>query len=148
MNRLLDIIDPDNLFMGQKDYQQCMVVNRLLEIMHSDTALNTCPTLREEEGLAMSSRNNLLSAEDRKKASIIYSVLKYLKDKIQPGGLAQLKDTGRIMLEQVGLKPDYVEIADAITLERVNSWDGKQSVVALIAAFLADVRLIDNMILS
>jgi pantoate--beta-alanine ligase len=75
MFRLLTMVQPDKLFMGQKDYQQCMVVNRLLQLMQSGTRLITCPTLREPDGLAMSSRNMRLTAEDRQKATTIYKCL-------------------------------------------------------------------------
>ena len=62
-HRLLEIIEPDHLFMGQKDYQQCMVIKKLLEIIQSPIKLHTCPTMREPDGLAMSSRNMRLTAD-------------------------------------------------------------------------------------
>jgi pantoate--beta-alanine ligase len=148
MNRLLDIVKPHNLYMGQKDYQQCMVVTRLLQLMQSDTVLNKCPTQREPGGLAMSSRNMRLSEAEKKEALSIFRVLKYCKDKLRPGSLGQIKLTGRQMLEEHHFRPDYVEISDAETLEPVSEWDGKQKIIALIAAYLNEVRLIDNMILS
>jgi pantoate--beta-alanine ligase len=148
MNRLLDIVQPDDLYMGQKDYQQCMVVNRLLAIMHAPARLHTCPTLRETDGLAMSSRNTRLSEEERKKAVTISVTLKYIKEHIQPGSMAAIIDKSIKMLAEKNFRVDYVTIADAQTLEPVTHWDGKQEIVALIAAFQNEVRLIDNMLLN
>lgn len=147
MNRLLDIVQPDNLYMGQKDYQQCMVIARLLEIKKSDIVLNTCPTLREPDGLAMSSRNVRLNNEERKNASGIFAALTFLKENISPGNLEDLKNQAYKMLHEYQFKPDYLEITDSHTLEKTDNWDGKQKLVALIAAFMNEVRLIDNMIL-
>lgn len=148
MNRLLDIVQPDNLYMGQKDYQQCMVVNRLLQIMNSPSKLHTCPTLREPDGLAMSSRNTRLKPEQREKAVTISKALEMIKDKLQPGALTGLTEKATAMLQQNNFRVDYVAIADAQTLEPVTEWDGKQKLVALVAAFQGEVRLIDNMVLG
>ncbi|MFT3935365.1 MAG: pantoate--beta-alanine ligase [Chitinophagaceae bacterium] len=147
MNRLLDIVQPDNLYMGQKDYQQCMVVNRLLSIVQSHTILHTCPTLREADGLAMSSRNMRLNPQERANAAAISAGLRFIKANIQPGSLKFVIDTCTAMLREKDFKIDYVAIADASNLEPVDNWDGKQKLVALIAAFQNEVRLIDNMVL-
>jgi len=148
MNRLLDIVQPNNLYMGQKDYQQCMVVNRLLAILQSPAQLHTCPTLREPDGLAMSSRNMRLTETDRKNAVAISAVLKYIRTNIQPGSLAAVIEKSMAMLTEKDFRIDYVAIADAATLEPVSVWDGKQKIAALIAAFQHEVRLIDNMLLN
>jgi len=148
MNRLLDIVRPDNLYMGQKDYQQCMVVKRLLKIMQSPAQLHTCATLREPDGLAMSSRNTRLSPDERKKATAIAEGLKYIKNNIQPGSTAAMIANTTATLAANNFRVDYVAIADAETLEPVNDWDGHQKMVALVAAFQKEVRLIDNMVLS
>ncbi len=148
MHRLLDIVQPDNLYMGQKDYQQCMVVNRLLAIINSSTTLHTCPTLREPDGLAMSSRNTRLNTEERKKAVAISGALQMIKDELQPGPVAGLIEKATTLLQQQDFMADYVAIADAQTLEPVVEWNGKQKLVALVAAFQGDVRLIDNIVLN
>jgi pantoate--beta-alanine ligase len=147
MRRLLDIVLPDNLYMGQKDYQQCMVVKRLLEIMQSGIRLHTRPTLREPDGLAMSSRNLRLNETERQHAIAISKVLSFIKKNLRAGLTQPLKQTGIAMLEEKGFKVDYVEIADAETLALIKDWDGRQKAVALIAAFQHEVRLIDNMLL-
>jgi|CXWL01.1.fsa_nt_gi pantoate--beta-alanine ligase len=150
VHRLLEIVQPDNLYLGQKDYQQCMVITKLIELIQQDKKIkvNICPTLRETYGLAMSSRNMRLSEDERKTAATIYQSLRFIKKNIQPGNLAELKLKARAMLEEAGFEVDYVEIADAANLSVVNDWDGKERPVALIAASLNEIRLIDNMILK
>jgi pantoate--beta-alanine ligase len=150
MNRLLNIVQPRNLYLGQKDYQQCMVITKLVELMGQKgiTRINICPTLRETDGLAMSSRNMRLNKEERAKATAIYATLTDIKKNLKPGNLQLLKMTALAKLATEGFKSDYIEIADADTLQIVNEWDGKQKLVVLVAAFLNDVRLIDNMVLS
>lgn len=148
MNRLLDIVQPDNLYMGQKDYQQCMVVSRLLNIMQSPAVLHTCATLREPDGLAMSSRNTRLNERERVNAVAISAALRFIKENIQPGNVSAVIEQSRRMLEEKEFRIDYVAIADAATLEPVMNWDGLQKLVALVAAFQHEVRLIDNMILN
>ncbi len=150
VERLLKIVIPDNLYIGQKDYQQCMVIKKLIELMDMQNVIkvNISPTLREADGLAMSSRNMRLSPGEREKASSIYQSLRFIKENIQPGKLADLKNQAAQLLTQKQFKVDYVEIADAATLLIVNDWDGKQKLVTLAAAFLNGIRLIDNILLS
>lgn len=145
--RLLNIIPTDHLYLGQKDYQQCMVIKKMIELTHFKTEITICPTLREAEGLAMSSRNTRLSKMDRKKALKIFETLSFLRSHIKPGDLQGIQESAIQILTAEGFKIDYIEIADADTLELLNSWDGKRPTVALIAAFLEKVRLIDNMLL-
>ena len=147
VNRLLDIVPADQLYLGQKDYQQCMVIKKLVENENIKTRISICPTLREPDGLAMSSRNLRLPDANRKKAVKIFETLSYLKDHISPGNLEALKQDLVQGLAADDFKVDYLEIADAGTLELLAEWDGKKPLVALIAAFLDNVRLIDNMLL-
>jgi pantoate--beta-alanine ligase len=150
MDRLLSIVQPQHLFMGLKDYQQCMVVQKLIELKQwqQQIQFHACPTLREKDGLAMSSRNMRLTPPQRLNAGAIYKTLLMLKESIEPGTLNTIKQKAITLLETNGFIIDYVEVADAKTLELVNEWDGKKAVCALIAAFMGDVRLIDNMILT
>ena len=148
MHRLMDLVQPAHLYMGQKDYQQCMVVSRLLELIHSPAQLHTCPTLREADGLAMSSRNMRLSPAARERAPAIYNTLQFLKNNVQAGNTQPTITTGIAMLETKHFRVDYLAIANAITLEPLDFWDGKTPLVALAAAFLDEVRLIDNMLLN
>ncbi len=150
MERLLDLVNPDNLYMGQKDYQQCLVIKKLLEptLSHDKIRITVCPTLREPDGLAMSSRNLRLNEEDRKAAPAIYNVLQYIKNSFKPGNLSSLRSEAVKKLETAGFRVDYAEIADANDLSPITDWDGRQKGVALIAAFLHDIRLIDNLTLN
>lgn len=147
MNRLLKIIKPHKLFMGQKDYQQSLVVQQLLKTMKADTNMIVSPTQREANGLAMSSRNMRLTESERKKAGNIYKTLQYIRENLKPGELSSLKNDAVTLLNQNGFKIDYVEIADADELILVDTWDGQQKLVALVAVFIRDVRLIDNILL-
>jgi len=148
VHRLLNIIPADQLFLGQKDYQQCMVLKKMTELTNLKTAITICPTLRDPDGLAMSSRNVRLTDADRKKAVGIYITLSYLKKNLKPGNLSSLKETAVQNLTAQGFKVDYVELANASNLNLLHDWDGKTAIVALTAAFLQEVRLIDNMLLS
>jgi pantoate--beta-alanine ligase len=155
VRRLLDIVQPDDLFMGQKDYQQCMVIRRLLEITGSAIRLHPCPIQREADGLAMSSRNVRLTQDERQKSTAIYRALTGIREGWQAGGApaSQAGDQeallarARAILEESGFRIDYVEIADAATLESILDRKDGQEAVALIAAFQGEVRLIDNMLL-
>ncbi len=150
VHRLLDIVQPNNLYLGQKDYQQCMVIARLVELMGKKDSIhiNICPTLREADGLAMSSRNMRLSETERKKAVLIFKSLSFIKDNINSAGIETIKSKAISMLIHEGFRVDYIEIADAKTLESVSNRDGKKKLVALAAAFLNEVRLIDNLLLN
>ncbi|OQP57039.1 pantoate--beta-alanine ligase [Niastella vici] len=150
MFRLLTMVQPHKLFMGQKDYQQCMVVSRLLQLMQSATELITCPTLREPDGLAMSSRNMRLSLHDRQIATTIYKCLTTIKQECNKGiTWPVIKEKAEQLLTGAGFIIDYVELADATTLQPAHAtmatiYQGPR--VALIAAFLHEVRLIDNIL--
>jgi pantoate--beta-alanine ligase len=148
VQRLLDIVQPHHLYLGQKDFQQCMVIKKMIELTGLQTQINICSTLRETDGLAMSSRNMRLNEAERKLAVKISETLYFMKTALKPGYVADLNNKALSYLTAAGFKTDYVAIADAGTLEPVDKWDGKQKIVALIAAYLNDIRLIDNMILS
>jgi pantoate--beta-alanine ligase len=149
MHRLLTAVKPNNLYMGQKDYQQCMVVKRLLKIIDINTIIHPCPTLRESDGLAMSSRNMRLNADQRKLATAIHQMLIYIKDNYKKADIVFLQEYAIQYLKQKGFNPvDYVTIANAEDLSLISEWNGKDQLVVLVAAFLNEVRLIDNMVLN
>jgi pantoate--beta-alanine ligase len=145
MCRLLKIVNPSLLFMGQKDYQQCLVIRKLIELMELRAQLIIAPTIRENDGLAMSSRNRRLNTESRKKASHIYKALEYLRKNWQKEGM-HAKAVATTLLEENNFRMDYVEVADAETLELLQQ-PAEKAQVALVAVFLDDVRLIDNLLL-
>ncbi|MFP5041284.1 pantoate--beta-alanine ligase [Parasediminibacterium sp. JCM 36343] len=148
VHRLLSIIQPSQLLMGQKDYQQCMVVRTLLEITGINTKLVICPTIRESSGLAMSSRNMRLSEQDQIFATSIYQSLLFAKEQIATISFTALKTQITEKLFAHGFSSiDYIAVCNAITLEELTYWDPATPAVILIAAFINGVRLIDNMLL-
>jgi pantoate--beta-alanine ligase len=148
VHRLLEIVQPDLLYLGQKDYQQCMVIKKLIELTGIKTQLSICPTLRENDGLAMSSRNMRLNDAERQKAVRLSEILQFIKKEIYIGYTKDLTERARLYLSAEGFKVDYVAIADAETLALVENWDGSLKIVALVAAYLNEVRLIDNMLIN
>jgi pantoate--beta-alanine ligase len=148
VHRLLDIIAPQRLYLGQKDYQQCMVIKKLVELEKLDVKVNIHPTLREDNGLAMSSRNLRLNEKERREAVKIHQALSLIKNNIQPGNLEDIKNKATDYLTSNNFRVDYVAIADAGTLVLQDHWDGKKKLVFLIAAYLNEVRLIDNLVMD
>ncbi len=146
MFRLLSIVSPHKLFMGQKDYQQCMVVSRLLELTGMSSNLVTCPTVREKDGLAMSSRNKRLSEKEREQAVGISKALYYGKAILKEGNLDWIVQEAKKILLSHAFRIDYLEFAHGKTLEPRRNWNGKEPLVLLVAAFQGDVRLIDNIV--
>jgi pantoate--beta-alanine ligase len=148
VDRLLEIVSPENLYMGQKDFQQCMVVRKLLELTNRDKIvhLNIIATKREENGLAMSSRNLRLNEEEKKIATSIYKELLAIRNNPHAESFEQLKQTAKDHLEQEGFVVDYVEIANKEDLSPAKN--SSESSVALIAASVGKVRLIDNLLLN
>ena len=150
VERLLQIVLPNNLYLGQKDFQQCMIIKRLIQLMHMEDRIQTkiCPILREKDGLAMSSRNMRLNTEQRAKATALFETLVFLKQNLDKGSLSDLKNEATTLLQKKSFKTDYVEIADAKTLRPINEWDSRSNIVGLVAAYIDGVRLIDNMMLA
>jgi pantoate--beta-alanine ligase len=150
VHRLLEIVMPDRLYIGQKDYQQCMVIERVIELAGWAQSIDVviAPTQREPDGLAMSSRNMRLTVDSRKQAVEISKVLLTVKKELAKKSLDILEKEATETLTNKGFKVDYIAIADAKTLQPVNKWNGKQKLVALAAAYLGEIRLIDNMLLN
>lgn len=148
VDRLLEIVRPDNLFMGQKDFQQCMVVKKLLEITGKEKEISLVinPTVRENDGLAMSSRNLRLSREEKALATSIYNELCTIKARLKAESIDQLKLHAAEHLKEKGFDIDYFEIARTSDLQSARDTD--QPLVALVAASIGPIRLIDNMILN
>lgn len=149
VHRLLDIVKPARLFMGQKDYQQCMVVNRLIELENLPVTLVTCPTIRESDGLAMSSRNLRLTPEQRTIAPSIFRELEQVKQDLYQFPLRILEERAAANLLAAGFRSvDYISVANGQTLEPVDNIEETKKAVVLAAAFLGEVRLIDNLLLN
>lgn len=149
VDRLLDIVRPDDLFLGQKDYQQVMVLRRMIELKKHPVQIVTVDTSREETGLARSSRNLRLSEKQKDQATALYMALLFIKENIRSMVMDELKQHASEMLTDAGFqKIDYVAVCNAATLEAVEHFDEETPLVALIAAFMGEVRLIDNMLLN
>ena len=147
VERLLRIVHPTELYMGQKDYQQCMVLKKLITLEALPVTMIICPTQRAADGLALSSRNLRLDHAQREHAVALYKTLQFVKGHIKPGPLQSLKARAKEDLEKGGFRVDYVEIAAAADLKVLDTWDGQQPSIALVAAFSGEVRLIDNLLL-
>jgi len=148
VDRLLDIVQPHTLYLGQKDYQQCLVIKKLVYLTHREAIrIVICPTWRQPDGLAESSRNRRLNNKQRAIAPVIFKTLSEIRNEIGAGSLTAIRDNARRTLETHGFRVDYVEIANAETLEPAEHWDGRRKLVALAAVFLDDVRLIDNLLI-
>ncbi len=146
VKRLLDIVQPDRLYMGQKDYQQFCVVGRMIEILKLPVELVMGPTLREPDGLAMSSRNQRLTREWRSKAPFLYKTLLETAQNMETEPFPTLEKKAFASLEKQGFRPEYVEIADPETLQPLQHPKPDRTAVICAAAWAGEVRLIDNVI--
>lgn len=145
--KLLLLVQPDSLFLGEKDYQQCMVLRKMIEDLGFPVKVVVCKTIREKSGLAMSSRNNLLSVEGKKKASYIYQTLLELSMDMKKE-LTKEKIEERVYksLESYGLIIEYVVCVCATSLEEPQPHT--KSLFVGVAVLCEQVRLIDHIILK
>ncbi|MEO8110174.1 MAG: pantoate--beta-alanine ligase [Ginsengibacter sp.] len=144
VEKLINIVDPTYLFLGRKDYQQSLVIKRLLALMKKNVIIKICPTLREPNGLAMSSRNARLTSEEKDKAAELHQALVNINNEITLQTFNVLKNREKARLEKLGFKIDYLEIATTDHLQIDKYYNDHDEFVILIAAYLQDVRLIDN----
>lgn len=147
INRFLDILKPDFIYMGQKDYQQVRLVQMVAEQLDHNTEVIMVSTVRHEDGLAQSSRNLRLPPEIRKKASVIYRALSWAKEQV---GHKSIKEVKRVAMENMSIpdfKPEYFEIINGRTLQPIDDWTESDHIVACTACWAGDNRLIDCMIL-
>ncbi len=143
--KLFNMVLPDVAFFGQKDYQQQLLIRHLVDDLNVPVHIRTCPTVREPDGLAMSSRNAYLSPEERQTALALSQALKIAEQSLRNDGQSPVEARAR-MVEHLtstpGLALDYATVADAHSLEELNEASSK--IVALIAARVGTTRLIDN----
>jgi pantoate--beta-alanine ligase len=144
VSRLFEIINPGNAYFGEKDFQQLAVIRELVRQKNFQVNVVGCPTVREPDGLAMSSRNLLLTPEVRKEATKISRALFYVRDNIKPGSASQIKADAIEKIESGMLKAEYLEIADAFTLQPMQTWNGSVPARCLTAVQAGNIRLIDN----
>ncbi|MCB0698204.1 MAG: pantoate--beta-alanine ligase [Chitinophagales bacterium] len=150
VGRFLDIVQPDKMYIGQKDYQQCMVLTSLIKQkgLQDKVQVVICDTKRAADGLALSSRNKRLTDPQRNVAGTIYQCLVSIRSKAEDGNFKVVHKESVELLEAKGFVPDYVALADANTLELLDEYDSDRKMVALIAAKIGSIRLIDNMLLN
>lgn len=145
VKRFFEIIEPELAYFGEKDFQQLAHIARLVKDEMPHIKVIGCPTLRDPDGLAMSSRNLRLTSEERLISLNISRILFDLKDKKADLAPAELEEYARTQFELIhGLDLEYFEIVDASTFAPVPDWDDVFSPVALVAAYVGEVRLIDN----
>lgn len=144
VKRLLDWTMPDKAYFGEKDFQQLVIIKSLVKQYHIDTEIVPCPIVREESGLALSSRNERLSPEERTKAAKIHEILnRSLSLKESP--IQDIKDFVCGEIDKIdGFKLDYYEIVDDQTLQPVITTELSKGVIGCIAVYVGEVRLIDN----
>jgi len=149
VHRLLEVVTPDYLFMGQKDYQQSLIVKKLVQLIEMQVEVETAGTFRENSGLAMSSRNMRLSEKQKEEAIVISKTLEYIKSHYRSTPLRELELYAKEFLLNSGFKiVDYVSIANAETLQPAQNALEPNGLVALAAATIGEIRLIDNLFLS
>lgn len=147
MARLLELVCPDYLYMGQKDYQQWTIIHKLIQHLRLPIQLVMSPTVREADGLAMSSRNVRLTPEFRTKAVVIHQAMQWIKKHLHKYTIDQLQEHAAHLINETGLRLEYVGIVDGYDLKSVQQVDQHKKIVVCVAAWAGDVRLIDNLIL-
>jgi len=148
VTKLFNIVKPNRAYFGQKDYQQSVIIRRMVKDLNLDVEIIVCPTVREEDGLAMSSRNSYLSGKEREAATIIYKTLTKASELIQSGIIDGVR-IKNFMMEEIKKEPavssiDYVGVYDPETLDEIDIIKGE--VVLAAAIFIGKTRLIDNII--
>lgn len=146
--KLFNIVAPDKAFFGQKDAAQVAILRRMVRDLNFNLELVVCPTVREPDGLAMSSRNRYLSPDDRHRALILSRALRHIEQRVAQGVLesAALIDTGlEVLAEQPYARLDYLRIVDPDTLEDLR--DVSKGALVAIAAWIGPARLIDNILI-
>lgn len=147
VRQLLLFVPCNNLYLGKKDYQQCMVISKLVDFAKLNLKISIGETVREKSGLAMSSRNLRLSASGLEKASLIFRCMCEIQEKIKPGALGELIQEATSQLMNEGFEVEYLSIVNTQLLP-VKDWDGKEKMVCIVAASIEGIRLIDNMSLN
>ncbi len=145
--KLFNLVRPDVAYFGQKDAQQAVVIRRMARDLDFGVRIEVLPTVREPDGLAMSSRNAYLSAEDRERATALSRALAAAERGAKAGSLSAGLKAARDELERAGIEPEYLEARDAEALEPVAELNGRAVLVA-VAARVGGARLIDNVLIE
>ncbi len=151
ITKLFNIITPNYAFFGQKDYQQTLVIKQLVKDLNLSVEIFIEPTIRLENGLAMSSRNKYLTKNEQNKAAIIYKSMLVAKKAVENGIKNKTEIVNRIkniLIKEKNLRIDYICVALADNLKEVDNFQSNDKIVILIAVFIGKTRLIDNMLLT
>jgi pantoate--beta-alanine ligase len=146
--KLFNIVQPDRAFFGQKDAQQAVIIQKMVRDLNMDLDIVVCPIVRERDGLAMSSRNRYLDAEQRRQALVLYRALTRIQMEADRGesNAAKLVESGKsVIAEEPQVRLDYLEIVDRESLDPVA--DISRGALVAVAAFVGPTRLIDNIVL-
>ncbi len=148
--KLFNMVEPDIAVFGEKDYQQLLLIKRMTQDLNLPVQILGAETLREENGLAMSSRNNYLSEEEKDTAANIYRTLTTVADQLIAGNqhYPSLERNGKAALEKAGFIPDYLSVLRKTDLQLPSPEEPLEELVILCAALLGNARLIDNLQLS
>ncbi|UCG78785.1 MAG: pantoate--beta-alanine ligase [Nitrospirota bacterium] len=149
--KLFNIVRPDRAYFGQKDFQQAVVIRKMAADLDTGIDIVLCPTVREEDGLAMSSRNQYLSSEERKAASVIYRSMFETSEMLRSGSLMAGDARGYLVKKlrankMVG-EVQYASIYDPVTFEEIRG-EGAEEMLIAVALYIGGTRLIDNMLLK
>ncbi len=147
VSKLFSYVEPDRAYFGEKDFQQIAVIRRMVDDLGFKLQIVPCPVVRERSGLAMSSRNTLLTPEERRAAARIYSILEESKDYAVDHELEEVRERAIRRINEVSeLEVEYYSIVDGNTLEDVHSWDDSDSIVGCITVYCGQkpIRLIDH----
>jgi pantoate--beta-alanine ligase len=148
VKKLFEIVTPHKAYFGEKDFQQLAIIKKMVSMLKMPVKIVPCPIVREADGLAMSSRNARLTTEERAEAPAIYKALLSVKENYSwfiPAGVKQLV-TGEIQENQF-FRVEYAEVVDTQTLQPFEDWHDAEHAVVCVAAFIGNVRLIDNIVL-
>ena len=149
VSKLFELFKPNQAFFGEKDFQQTQIVKRLIDLEKHKTKLIICPTVREKNGLAMSSRNNLLSQKNRENSSIIFHNLNYVKTHFKKTDFDQIiSKCIKSINSYDGFKTEYFEIVDSFSLSKQKKYCENKSYRVFVSVMVDEVRLIDNILLN
>jgi pantoate--beta-alanine ligase len=150
VSKLFNIVQPDNAYFGQKDWQQFAIIRQIANELKFDLTLHSVPTLRESDGLAMSSRNLRLNAQQRRNANVFYKALLDARKNLQHGkNVSEVKHlVSEIVAKAEDVRLEYFEVADSKNLNVLEFVNGTEKPILCIAGYVGDVRLIDNMFLK
>ncbi len=149
VSRLFEMINPDKAYFGLKDFQQLAVIKSLVQQLQLPVEIVPCRIIREKSGLAMSSRNEMLSAEERKNAALISETLFKAKELSEQKSVQELAEWIWLTINKNQyLTVEYVEIVDDENLQHVENWNEKNTKVVCVAVYCGKVRLIDNIVLN